>query len=256
MTGDEGNNLLVGGGGNDVLDGGAGNDFLFGDDGDLGDVGDTEDGGDDILYGGAGDDWLLGGGGDDIFVGGPGRDSMHGFAGDDLFISDAIDNSILGYEGIDTIDYSGVLFDLEIHFTSGWAGAAPLFSVPIDRSAGSRTSSVVRATTASSGMTRTIGSPATSATTPWPAIGGRDVFHFDLSGGANVGNDTIMDFQIGIDKISLGGGLHANLSELNPHQVGANTVLDLGGGVQLTLFQLNASLLTTTTLFSDSRSPR
>ena len=243
MTGDEGNNLLVGGGGNDVLEGGAGNDFLFGDDGDLGDVGDTEDGGDDILYGGAGDDWLLGGGGDDIFVGGPGRDSMHGFAGDDLFISDAVDNSILGYEGIDTIDYSGVLFDLEIHFTSGWAGAAPLFSVPIDSFSG------IENVIGGQGNDRIIGDSADNRITGYlgndtlAGQGGRDVFHFDLSGGANVGNDTIMDFQIGIDKISLGGGLHANLSELNPHQVGANTVLDLGGGMQLTLFQLNASLL-------------
>ena len=148
----------------------------------------------------------------------------------------------LGYEGIDTIDYSGVLFDLEIHFSSGWAGAAPLFSVPIDSFSGIENVIGGQGNDRISGIMRTIGSPATSATTlGWPRRTGR--LPFDLSGGANVGKDTIMDFQIGIDKISLGGGLHANLSELNPHQVGANTMLDLGGGVQLTLFQLNASLL-------------
>ena len=30
---------------------------------------------------------------------------------------------------------------------------------------------------------------------------GRDVFHFDLGGGADVGNDIIVDFEIGIDRM-------------------------------------------------------
>jgi serralysin len=74
--------------------------------------------------------------------------------------------------------------------------------------------------------------------------GGRDVFHFELSGGTNVGNDIIVDFEIGVDRISLGGGLHADLSDLNPQQVGADTLLDLGPGMRLTLQHVNAALLT------------
>ena len=73
---------------------------------------------------------------------------------------------------------------------------------------------------------------------------GRDVFHFDLSGGADVGNDVIMDFQIGIDRISLGGGLHADLTDLHPQQVGEDTVLDLGPEMRLTLQHVIASQLT------------
>src|SRR5262249_9075982 len=75
-------------------------------------------------------------------------------------------------------------------------------------------------------------------------LAGGDVFLFDLSGGVNLGNDIIFDFQIGIDRISVAGGSHNRLADLNPHQVGQDTVLDLGFGTTVTLLHTQASLLT------------
>src|SRR5262249_31148469 len=62
LSGDIGEDLLVGGDGNDVLDGGDDADFLSG------------DAGDDVLTGGDGDDTLAGGLGDDVLTGGDGLD--------------------------------------------------------------------------------------------------------------------------------------------------------------------------------------
>jgi hypothetical protein len=67
---------------------------------------------------------------------------------------------------------------------------------------------------------------------------------FDLSGGVNLGNDVITDFEIGVDQISVAGSPHQGLADLNPQQVGQDTVLDLGHGTLLTLLHTNASLLT------------
>jgi VCBS repeat-containing protein len=231
MVGDAWNNLLVGGGGNDVLDGAAGHDRLDG------------GAGDDLLYGGAGDDRIDGGAGNDRFEGGSGHDSQRGGDGDDLFISDAFDNTIDGGEGIDTIDYSGLLFDLQINYESGWAGAAPITFVPID--AFVRVENVI----GGRGNDRIIGDDGDNRITGYlgndflAGLGGRDVFHFDLSDGANVGNDIIMEFEVGIDRISLAGGRYDDLADLNAQQVGTDTVLDLGAGMRLTLVFTNAALL-------------
>lgn len=63
ISGDDSNNVLVGG---------AGNDFLYG------------HGGDDELRGGAGDDHMQGGSGDDRLYGEAGRDKLYGQEGADL----------------------------------------------------------------------------------------------------------------------------------------------------------------------------
>jgi len=286
-----GNDLVIGGTGNDYLDGGAGINrvsyegsetglyILLDQDGGFarkGDVfnlpfdapfdylrnfqeavgsnftdvifGDTHD---NSLFGNGGDDFLFGGAGNDRFDGGPGRDHIEGGDGDDLFISDAIDNSIFGGEGFDTIDYSGVRFEMYIHFGLGFAGEAPLRTIyPIDYPFLPDGFSGIESVIGGQGNDTIIGDQGDNRITGYlgndtlAGLGGHDVFHFDLSGDANVGNDRIMDFEIGIDRISLSGGLHADLGDLNPQQVGADTVLDLGPGMKLTLQHIIASQLT------------
>src|SRR6201999_2384191 len=91
--------------------------------------------GDDRLYGGEGDDALFGGAGNDRLEGGSstGHDALIGEEGDDLFVSDGSFNSMVGGDGIDTVDYSGVLFDLEIDLVRGLAGHPPISQdKPID----------------------------------------------------------------------------------------------------------------------------
>ena len=116
------------------------------------------------------------------------------------------------------LDYSGVLFDLEINLFNGLAGHPPVRNVnPIDypfipdvlgsieNVIGSQSGDLIFGDHGDNRITGYLGDDTMKG------LGGQDVFHFDLSDGANVGNDTIMDFEVGIDKISLGGGLHANL---------------------------------------------
>ena len=83
LIGGTGQDILWGGTGSDSLEGGAGNDTLGGEAGD-----DFLDGGDgvDSIVGGAGADTLLGGAGNDTLEGGTGNDVLTGGAGNDLFV--------------------------------------------------------------------------------------------------------------------------------------------------------------------------
>jgi Ca2+-binding RTX toxin-like protein len=80
LTGDTGDNRLVGYMGSDILTGDAGNDELYGHFPGVGNPPRYENVVDsnDTLYGGAGDDALYGGAGDDILDGGTGRDVLSG----------------------------------------------------------------------------------------------------------------------------------------------------------------------------------
>ena len=82
------------------------------------------------LFGGDGDDLMDGGAGNDRLDGGTGRDVLKGGDGDDVFISDGITSSISGGDGIDTVDYSGAQFGLQIDLLF-WraAGLAPLRNI-------------------------------------------------------------------------------------------------------------------------------
>lgn len=81
LYGREGDDYISGGQGDDHLFGGAGNDVLIG------------DGGNDHIYGGAGADFISGGFGNDQLFGGIGRDTIIGGPGDD---------TIFGGSGADT----------------------------------------------------------------------------------------------------------------------------------------------------------
>ncbi|KXB29240.1 hypothetical protein AT959_18835, partial [Dechloromonas denitrificans] len=94
LSGDDGDNWLVGTSGNDLLQGGGGNDVIVG------------MGGDDHMVGGAGDDWFHQNGGNDLLEGGmggdayiltrtSGRDVIVELSGDDSRDWLGIDRSIL-----------------------------------------------------------------------------------------------------------------------------------------------------------------
>ncbi|MFM9964056.1 MAG: beta strand repeat-containing protein [Planctomycetaceae bacterium] len=110
LSGDAGNDVLNGGGGDDTLGGGDGKDNLYGQSGNdslSGNVGDdtlrgndgndTLDGGDDfdLLFGNAGNDSLRGGAGDDTLDGSIGNDTLGGGIGLD---------SLTGGDGNDLLD--------------------------------------------------------------------------------------------------------------------------------------------------------
>lgn len=99
---------------NEVVRGGAGANALSGDDGDdlmLGFLGDDTlrgGSGDDILDGSGGDDSLLGGNGDDVMIGGDGDDTLTGLGGTDVLLGNGGNDVLAGDEGDDlVIDFSG-----------------------------------------------------------------------------------------------------------------------------------------------------
>lgn len=102
FTGDNGHDVIYGGGGADTITGNAGNDWLYGDGGN-----DTLDGGagNDHLYGGEGNDTLKGGEGNDVysFAGFFGNDTIDDAGGTDtIFIDDAKHGGMgIGYDGND-----------------------------------------------------------------------------------------------------------------------------------------------------------
>jgi len=210
----------------------------------------TGDAQDNSLFGGGGDDFLIGGAGNDRLDGGAGSDLLFGEAGDDELFSDVAHNRLDGGDGIDTANYSSVVAGLEINLFGGFAGFPPIKTVytsseilpdtliSIENIVGSQGNDSITGNDRDNRITGFVGNDTMTG------AGGRDIFHFDLSGGVNVGNDVITDFEIGVDHISLGGGLHAGLNDLSPQQVGDDVVLNLGPGMQLTLLHTNAALLT------------
>ena len=213
IVGDQGGNEITGGLGDDRLEGGGGTDFLAGGDGD------------DLLFGNGDNDLLVGNDGDDDLFAGYGN------------------NFLDGGNGSDTANYSDTLGGIDVNLLSG---SALQRMNPTERDQLTSIENVV----GSQGDDFIVGDQGANRITgglgddTMVGLAGGDVFLFDLSGGVNLGNDIIFDFQIGIDRISVAGGSHNRLADLNPHQVGQDTVLDLGFGTTVTLLHTQASLLT------------
>jgi Ca2+-binding RTX toxin-like protein len=104
----DGSGLLSGGDGNDTLtdNGSARRSFL------------TGDNGDDTILGGSGGDNLSGGTGDDLLVGGTGDDGLTGGAGNDRLFGGFGNDEAVGGDGNDTF-FAGVDQDGSDHFAGG-----------------------------------------------------------------------------------------------------------------------------------------
>ncbi|MFC2952880.1 calcium-binding protein [Marinicaulis aureus] len=100
IFGNNGDDLIDGGTGNDDLRGSAGNDTILGDKGRDIIRGNS---GDDDIRGGSGGDTLDGGLDNDEIRGASGDDAMKGGAGDDYFSAGTDDDLVKGNEGADTL---------------------------------------------------------------------------------------------------------------------------------------------------------
>jgi Ca2+-binding RTX toxin-like protein len=116
--GDEGNDVLWGGGANDSLDGGVGNDELHGGGFLNGGAGNDTVAGTGKLAGGDGDDRIQGFNGADQIIGGAGKDTVEGGYGADFIVADAQDTIVYKYLGdsskaaMDVVDWvAGARFD-------------------------------------------------------------------------------------------------------------------------------------------------
>ena len=190
LTGGGGNDLIDGLGGSDTVDGGNGNDTLLG--------GDAQD----FLLGGFGNDSLLGEDGSDTLDGGEGNDTLFGGNDDDFLLGSLGNDSLLGEDGSDTLDGgegNDTLFGGNARdFLLGSLGDDSLLgedgSDTLDGGEGNDT------LFGGNGDDSLVGGAGDDS-----LLGGngRDVFVIEFENGG----DTIIDFELGSDRLSIGGDL-------------------------------------------------
>jgi Ca2+-binding RTX toxin-like protein len=190
LHGNMGNEFLDGQGGNDLIYGGQDNDILFGNIGDdilFGDFGkDTLLGGDgnDFMNGNQGSDFLDGGLGNDTLHGGKDRDILKGTLGSDILFGDLGDDTLYGGEENDFLNGNQ-----ENDFLCGGAGNDTLH--------GGKNDDYLCGSTGDDFLSGDLGNDTLMGGT------GRDTFVFRSEDGSN----TILDFELGQDKIGLASGL-------------------------------------------------
>ncbi|POR39934.1 calcium-binding protein [Methylobacterium sp. V23] len=211
LAGSTGNDTLRGAGGDDDLRGGLGNDDLNGglgnDTVNGGDGNDTVVGadGNDALSGGSGEDQLFGQAGNDTIQAGLGNDKLFGDAGNDQLFGQAGNDTVFGGAGADTL--------------RGDEGNDRLFG--------------------DAGMDTLRGGAGDDQLT-----GGADADVF-VFGAADVGQDRILDFTLGADRLDLRGlGLYAEADALSAATSdAAGQVVITVGAVSLTLEHLSIAQL-------------
>ena len=101
LVGNNDNDFIIGGNGNDNLDGGDGNDSLFGQNNDDFMIGGN---GNDNLNGGAGNDRIFGQNDDDTLIGDTGNDTLNGGTGADLLVGAEDNDVLIGLDGDDSLN--------------------------------------------------------------------------------------------------------------------------------------------------------
>ncbi|WP_420860380.1 hypothetical protein [Algirhabdus cladophorae] len=225
ITTGAGNDTAFGGGGNDSLSGGDGDDILNGQAGSDqisgGDGIDTIDAGDD-------DDFVLGGKGADTIYGGGGEDMLKGENGADVIRGDGGNDELQGGGGTDTLR-GGNDNDLLL----GGGGADDLF--------GDNGLDLLLGEAGDDSLSGGKGNDRLDGGTGDDTLkGGADIDVFVYSG--NYGADTVLDYEVGVDKFDLNGAL-VGLGNYfgTATQNGADVTLDWGNGNTLTVLNATAA---------------
>ena len=236
LDGGAGNDTVYGNGGDDFILGGDGNDFLYGDLYSGGVVGPRGGGvlvsGNDTIDGGAGIDTIFGNDGDDRLTGGLGNDVIDGGAGTDtaVFSGAYASYTISTLNGLTTVtgaDGSDRLTNVErlqfsdVAFTLG--GPQPVIqqgNATPDTLAGGAGDDLI------------VGGGGADTLT---GGAGADVFRYTAASDSTAGSqDTITDFQSGVDQIDL-AALNATSVSVGRLADGSSVVFaeTLGGPVQI-----------------------
>jgi Ca2+-binding RTX toxin-like protein len=224
---------LAGSAGSDVLDGGKGGDELFGREGndwlDGGEGADSIFGGEghDVLLGGSGRAYLRGENGNDTIVGGDeGFEDLHGNAGDDSVVGGGDDDWVVGGKDQDQL--------------RGGAGADIVYgNLGNDTCYGDDGNDIVRGGQQNDVLYGGAGDDWLSGDRDSDTISGgtgADIFHTF----GNAGVDRVLDFSRAEgDRVQLDPGTTYSVA-----QVGADTVITMGGGGQMTLVGVSMATLT------------
>ena len=215
--------------------GGAGHDTL------------TGDAGENILEGSSGNDLLYGGDGDDRLEGGAGNDELHGGANNDWLSGGVGADHFYGGTGNDTVSYAfatpGVVLHIDLEFGGmrfGPSGPAVETFDSIENIEGGQWTDTILGDANANVLDGGEGDDVINGRGGDDLLtggSGNDRFVF----GNGPGNDAITDFTAGAgtdDQIDLAGNSFLNsFSDIlaNSSQVGADTVIDVGGGEDLTL---------------------
>ncbi len=212
LAGNSGNDLLSGGLGSDKLLGGQGDDIAFGGDGNdtfQGDRGkDSVSGGNgnDKLFGDTDADLILGDAGDDILAGGTGNDNLGGGEGNDKLNGDSGNDYLEGGVGLDVL--------------SGGDNQDTLYGgADNDRLLGGKANDTLIGGSGNDWLNGEDGRDSLTGGT------GQDTFVLAI------GNDLILDFEDGIDRLSLAKGL--SFKQLSVVQDGNSTLIQLTKGNKL-----------------------
>ena len=243
IWGGQGNDTLHGGGGDDSLAGGEGTDTLYGGEGN------------DFLLGGSGDDNLHGGAGNDIFgfvVGGfsNGNDIIHDFGDGDRIrftthengtAKGAKVNILVSWDGTDTVieygsDANGSTITLKDKNPADIAGK--LLGV------GKITYKIDGDDNANPNLQGSPGNDLIDGKGGDDTLrgnGGADTFVFR----AGDGDDTILDFQDGVDRIRFEGGITYDDLDITPSQAhaGGSKIFTISYGTEgdtITLLNMDA----------------
>ncbi|MEG3971038.1 hypothetical protein QUA00_25955 [Microcoleus sp. T2B6] len=201
LVGDSGDDTMYGGarsrakdiGGQDLLFGGIGADVLFGDEGD-----DTISGGEDndLIYGGKANDLIHGDQGDDLIYGGYGSDELCGGEGNDTIYGDRADNRAVSVGANDQQDCinggdgDDLLYGNEGQDTiNADAGSDTLI--------GGKDNDLLNGGAGDDWLFGDLGEDT--------LIGGIGFDRYVLS--ADGGTDTVINFEVAVDKFVLSGGL-------------------------------------------------
>jgi len=210
MAGGAGDDALIGGPGNDTINGGTGTDLVIGGDGQ------------NYLRGDEGDDSLAGGAGFDDANGNMGNDTIHGGAGDDYSVGGKDNDVLFGDAGSDI-----VWGNLGNDTCDGGDGA--------DQVRGGQGDDVVNGGAGNDFVSGDRGNDTITGGA------GADNFHDSQDAGI----DRVLDFSVAEgDRVQLDPGTTYTLS-----QVGADTVLDMGGGNQMILVGVSMASLTPSSIF-------
>ncbi|MBV6631420.1 MAG: M10 family metallopeptidase C-terminal domain-containing protein [Alphaproteobacteria bacterium] len=198
---------------------------------------------DNSLIGQAGDDTLIGGLGDDTLNGGQGSDQLDGGFGNDTYeITDDADTIIEGATGgFDTVLVNfnfTVPENIESLILTGQAEAT-----------GSEGNNIITGSSGSDQISGRGGADTIDGADGADTIvggsgddsltGGGGVDRFVYTTG-NTGNDTITDYEAGLDLITIDNGI----SVVSSNPVGVDTVLTLSSGTVLTLLGVNPADIT------------
>jgi Ca2+-binding RTX toxin-like protein len=214
ISGDGGPDTIFGGSGDDVVDGGAGDDRLLG------------EAGDDRLSDPSGRNYLHSGDGNDVIFGGADFDDSHGNIGNDTVHGGGSDDWVVGGQGNDMLfgDDGGDLCYGQLGSDTINAGAGD------DAVVGGQANDVLDGGAGNDYVTGDRGDDTVTGGL------GADTFHTN-----NVqGIDRVTDFsQTQGDKVLVDVGSTYTLS-----QVGADTLIDMGGGNQMVLVGVQLASLT------------